>query len=110
MVDVGRFRRNAARRCHMGVNDPLCSPADLDMGHDRLPTKEEFDRWCQWKVARIFDTLAFHMVKYEVFKALASGEQMPIWVKAGLLEAFRPPPSAVALSHRGANRRSKGPR
>jgi hypothetical protein len=73
------------------VNDRATSPMEADS--ERLPTKEEFDHWCQWKVARILEVLRANIVKYEAFKALSSGSEIPGWLKEILLEAFRPPPS-----------------
>jgi hypothetical protein len=63
----------------------------MEAGGERLPTKEEFDRGCKWKVSRILDVLTPEIAKYEVFKALASGQEMPKWAKDALLNAFRPP-------------------
>jgi hypothetical protein len=73
------------------VNDRPWSP--MEPGSERPPTKEEFDHWCEWKVSRILNALVPSIVKYEAFNALASGQEIPKWVKEMLLDAFRPPPS-----------------
>jgi hypothetical protein len=63
---------------------------EVAMDRESLPTKEQFDTWCQWKVPRILDVLTFSIIKREAFNSLASGAEMPMWVKKSLLDAFRP--------------------
>jgi len=90
------------------VMDSSSSP--MEPGCERLPTKEEFDHLCKWKVARIVDTLSASIFKYEAFNALASGQEMPGWVKDILLDVVRPPSHPLAprrddTSHGGTRSR-----
>ena len=89
------------------VNDRSSSP--MQLGSERLPTKEEFDHWCKWKVSCVYYALAPSIAKYEAFNALASGQEIPKWVKEVLLDAFRPPPSNRHAPHRhGPSHGGKG--
>jgi hypothetical protein len=69
----------------------------MDVDRSPLPTKEQFEQFCQQRVPRILAALQGSILQQHIYRAV-SAEHMPSWVKEVLFGVLKPRPIAQRAS------------